>query len=255
MAWSWNLRACGRHGHATYAPDEPDLAARLRADTAVGEAWRCLRCGAFVPGPPAGSGPADHAPVVLRDEALRDAVVLRLLAVERAVRGLVLAALAYGILRFEGARGSLQRVFEQDLPLLAPLASRVGVDLQGAGPVHLIRAAFTLRPTTLGWLTAAVAAYALLELAEAVGLWVMARWGEYLTAVGTAAFVPLEVDELVQQVTLLRVGAFTVNVAAIVYLVWTKRLFGVRGGHEALLAERHRASLLEVERAALGAVR
>src|SRR6476659_7797204 len=79
----WSLRGCARHGHATYAPDEPDLRARLRADTAAGEAWRCLRCASFVVGPPRGSGPADGAPIVLRDRALRDAVVLRLFAVER----------------------------------------------------------------------------------------------------------------------------------------------------------------------------
>ena len=37
------------------------------------------------------------------------------------------------------------------------------------------------------------------------------------------------------------------------YLLWTKRLFGLRGGHAAFEAERHSASLLEVERAALAA--
>jgi len=42
-----------------------------------------------------------------------------------------------------------------------------------------------------------------------------------------------------------------VNVAAVVYLVWTKRLFGLRGGHAAFEAERHSVSLLEVEHAAL----
>ena len=251
MRWSWSLRACGRRGHATYAPDEPALAGRLRAETSAGEAWRCLRCGDFVPGPAAASGPADEAPVVLRDEALRDAVVLRLLAVERGVRGLLLAALAYGIFRFEDARGSLQRVFEQDLPLLKPLADKVGYDLQDAGPVHLIRQAFSLRESTLGWLTLGVAAYAALELAEAVGLWLMARWGEYLTVVGTAAFIPLEIYELIERVTLLRAGAFVINVGAVAYLLWTKRLFGLRGGHAAFLAERHQASLLEVERSAL----
>ncbi|MGB8407743.1 MAG: DUF2127 domain-containing protein, partial [Mycobacterium sp.] len=58
------LRSCGLHGHATFAPDEPELRARLFVDTPVGEAWRCLRCEAFVVGPPAGSGPAESAPEV-----------------------------------------------------------------------------------------------------------------------------------------------------------------------------------------------
>lgn len=50
----WSLRACGRQGHVTYAPDEEALRSRLRADTALGEAWRCLRCGDFTLGPPRG---------------------------------------------------------------------------------------------------------------------------------------------------------------------------------------------------------
>jgi hypothetical protein len=45
--------------------------------------------------------------------------------------------------------------------------------------------------------------------------------------------------------------AFVINVAAVLYLVLTKRLFGVRGGRAAFDAERESASLLEVEAAAL----
>jgi hypothetical protein len=36
----------------------------------------------------------------------------------------------------------------------------------------------------------------------------------------------------------------------VVYLLLTKRLFGIRGGHAAYEAERHEESLLEVEEAA-----
>ena len=27
--FSWDLRACGRHGHTTYAPDEPESVGRM----------------------------------------------------------------------------------------------------------------------------------------------------------------------------------------------------------------------------------
>jgi hypothetical protein len=58
------LHACGIRGHATFAPDEPELAARLRVETPAGDAWRCLRCETFVVGEPAGHGPAETAPHV-----------------------------------------------------------------------------------------------------------------------------------------------------------------------------------------------
>jgi uncharacterized membrane protein (DUF2068 family) len=78
----------------------------------------------------------------------------------------------------------------------------------------------------------------------------MRRWGEYVAVVGTAVFIPLEVYELVETVTWLRVVALLLNLFAVVYILWTKRLFGFRGGRSAFEAERHSESLLEVERAA-----
>lgn len=245
-----NLRACGRQGHVTYRPDEAELAERLFVGTALGEAWRCLRCGDFVVGAPHGSGPADEAPLVLRGKALRDAFILRLLAVERGVRGLLLLALAFGIYKFDGAKNSLNRVFQEDLPLLRPVADKLGVDLQDSGPVKLVQQALDTSHGTLELVALGVLAYGVLELVEAIGLWLMRRWGEYVAVVGTGIFVPLEVYELVERVTWLRMAAFVVNVFAVVYIVWTKRLFGFRGGHAAFEAERQSESLLEVEASA-----
>jgi uncharacterized membrane protein (DUF2068 family) len=249
--FDWSLRSCGLHGHVTYRPTEPELAARLRADTAAGEAWRCLRCEAYVAGPPHGTGPAEDAPLVLRGRALRDAFILRLLATERFIRGLLLLALSYGIAKFNGARDSLQRVFDSYLPTLRPLADKLGIDLQSTGPVRLIDKALHTAHGTLTLVAIGVLAYGCLQLLEGIGLWLLKRWGEYVAVVGTSIFLPLEIYELLEKVTWLRLFALAVNLFAVLYLVWTKRLFGARGGHAAFAAERHSASLLEVERAAL----
>lgn len=248
--FDWDVRTCGWHGHVTWAPDEPELARRLRVETPDGEAWRCLRCASFIPGPAKGSGPADSAPIVLRGKALRDAFILRLLAAERAIRGVLLVALAYGVYKFEGAQDSLQRVFDDYLPRLTPVAQHAGVDLQSTGPVRLIQKALVADPHTLTLVSLGVLAYGALELLEAVGLWLMRRWGEYVAVVGTAVFLPLEIYELLDKVTWLRLVAFGLNVFAVVYIVWTKRLFGARGGRATFEARRHSESLLEIERAA-----
>ncbi len=128
------MRACGRRGHLTYRPTETDLADRLTADTAIGTVWRCLRCGDFVLSEPKLTGPANEAPIVLRGPALRDAVILRLLSAERAIRGLLLLLAAYGVFEFRTVKGSLQMAFEQYLPLVKPLADQIGYDLTNAGP-------------------------------------------------------------------------------------------------------------------------
>jgi len=64
------------------------------------------------------------------------------------------------------------------------------------------------------------------------------RWAEYLTFVATIVFIPYEIDELIKGITALKVLAFIINVAVAVYLLYAKRLFGVRGGGRAEKAER-----------------
>jgi uncharacterized membrane protein (DUF2068 family) len=186
---------------------------------------------------------------VLRGKALRDTFILRALAVERLVRGLLLLALAYGIWRFDGARGALKQVFNSYLPAFTPLSERFGVDLETSGPVQVIQQAFTARHSTLVLVAVGIVAYAILELVEAFGLWFKKRWGEYVAVVATGLFIPLEIHEILAKTTALRVGALLINLFAVCYILWTKRLFGLRGGHAAFEAERRNDSLLEVEEA------
>ena len=77
-------------------------------------------------------------------------------------------------------------------------------------------------------------ASAALEFAEMIGLWYAKRWAEYLTFLATIALIPLEIDELFKKVSALKIGVFVINVAVAAYLLWAKRLFGLRGGHRAL---------------------
>ncbi len=235
----------------TYAPTEDELRSRLHTHTPVGEAWRCLRCGDFVLGPPRASGPAEHAPIVLRGRALRDATILRLLAVERFSKGLLVLLAAYGVYRFRAGHDAVQRAFHEDLPLLKPLADKIGWDLEKSSIVHTIRTVVEARSNTLLWLAVGLIVYGGLQLTEGVGLWLLKRWGEYFAIVATSLFIPIEVYELTERVTWFRVGALIINLAAVAYILLSKRLFGLRGGHAAYEAERHETSLLEVEEAAL----
>jgi uncharacterized membrane protein (DUF2068 family) len=187
---------------------------------------------------------------VLRGKALRDTFVMRFLAVDRGIRGLLLLALAYGIWQFDGARGALRQVLNSYLPAFEPIAVKFGVDLEESGPVRLIQQAFTARHSTLLLVALGVLAYGILELVEAYGLWFAKRWGEYVAVVATGLFIPLELHEIIAKVTWLRVGALVVNLFAVAYILWTKRLFGFRGGHAAFKAERRNDSLIELEHAA-----
>ena len=243
------LSTCAWLGHATFAPDEADLRNRLRADTPVGEAWRCLRCETFVVGPARHSGPADTAPEIPRGRLLRDRVVMRILALDRLVRSMIFFAVAVGVFKVNGSREQLQDAFERDLPLLRPLANQIGWDPDNSRVIRHIVQAFALSSSTMLWIAAGLAAYAMIELVEAIGLWLVRRWGEYFAVIATSVFLPLEIYELTEKVTALRIIALGINIAAVIWLLWSKRLFGLNGGGAAYRQEHETESLLSVERA------
>ena len=107
----------------------------------------------------------------------------------------------------------------------------------GAGAAHVerprlpalararVHAAARRRST---WSPSAAAGYAVLEGVEAVGLWYQKRWAEYLTFVATLVFMPYEIYELSLSVSAFKIVAFVVNVVIAVYLLFAKRLFGLR---------------------------
>ena len=245
----WELLACGVGGHQLVGTD----AAELRPEDALiaheidGVRWhRCLRCDSWLPLPPpehpGREYPPDRDEIVLplRGRPLRDKIVLRLIAIDRAFHFVVLALLSVAIFLFAANQRALRDTFY-----------RVVADLQqglGGGPVHNTNTGFlheldkifSLRGGQLHLLGAAVGAYAVLELVEAVGLWHAKRWAEYLTFIATAVFLPLEVYELTKSISVLKLTAFVINVAIVVYLLYAKRLFGLRGGGAAEEALRER---------------
>lgn len=249
----WSLLGCGASGHVTFAPDEPGLRERLGVSTREGAAWRCLRCGTFVIGEPTAAGPVSAAPRVRRDKELRSALILRVFAVERFLRAIIFGGLAIAVWRFAASRMSIEQAYDHALPELRAFLSQLGFNVNHSKLLGLIQHAFTLNTRTLTWLALAAAGYAVIEIIEAVGLWLLKRWGEYFAMIATSVGIPYEIYDLTAKVTALRLAAFVINVALVVYLVATKRLFGVRGGKKAYEARLRSASILQAEIDALAA--
>lgn len=241
----WSLLGCTFRGHMTYAPDEPAVRDQLRAESAGQESWRCLRCATFVPGKPALRGPAAAAPRVLRDAELRSALILRLFAVERFVRAIVLGVIAYEVWRLKYARSSMEQAFDHAVPVVGSLLRGFGYNVNHSRLVGFIQHAFTLNQRTLTWLALALVAYTIIEIAESTSLWLLRRWGEYFAMVATSAFIPYEIYELASKITTLRLLAFAINVLLVVYLIFTKRLLGVRGGKKAYDARLRSESVMD----------
>ena len=240
----WSRRACSRRGHVLYEPVEPEYLSQVRADTGIGTAWRCLRCGDFVLDVPTASGPVAEAPMPLRGPALRSRFIMRLLAIERLFRFLLVGLGAYAVWKFSDSQHSLELLFDRNLTFLRPVAQHYGYSLDNSPIVATIQKFFDYKRTDLDLVAAALALYAVIELIEAAGLWLAKRWGEYFAAVATALFLPIEIYELTEHATKFKIATLAVNVFAVVYLLWTKRLFGIRGGGKAYEAELTSESLL-----------
>lgn len=176
---------------------------------------------------------------------------MRALAIERAFRAVIFLLVAAGVVKFSGSREHWQHVLDNDMPLLKPLANQVGWNPEHSKLVHQITHAFALSSSTLQWIAIGLAGYALIEIVEAVGLWLMQRWGEYFAVIATSVFLPLEIYELTEKITALRLFALVVNIVAVIWLLWSKRLFGLNGGGKAYREEHEAESLLSVESAAL----
>jgi uncharacterized membrane protein (DUF2068 family) len=245
----WELLVCGVRGHELVGTDAAALEPgdELVAFEHRGARWhRCLRCDSWLPlAPPAHPArprPPGRAEIALplRGKPLRDRIVLRLIAIDRALHCLLLGALGAATFLFASHRAQLRASFYR---FVAALQHGVGGGPVSVGRTGILRdldRLFTLDAGRLRLFGAAVLVYAAVEGVEAVGLWWERRWAEYLTLIVTASFLPIEVRELTRHVTTFKVVAFVVNVAVVIYLLWAKRLLGLRGGARALAAERAR---------------
>ncbi len=188
--------------------------------------------GVAATGPPDPGSGAGREEIVLplRGRALRSRYILRLIAIDRGLHFLVLAALAAGVFAVLADQTALQ----QDLMAATSLVQGVF----GGDVLAQLQSALSAAPGTLWAVAAGVVVLAVFELVEGVGLWRGRRWAEYLTFVMTTLLLIPEVLELTSSVTPGKLVTLVINLAVVVYLLLAKRLFGLRGGAGAEAAER-----------------
>ena len=192
--------------------------------------------------------------MVRRGKELRSELILRVFAVERFLRFLIIGVAAYGLWWFKYDQAGIQRAYDNALPAIRALYQDLGFDVSHSKLLVLIHHALAISPRWLTILTIGLPVYALIELVESVGLWLGQRWGEYFAMVATSIFLPLEVYELAAgHITWLKVATFVINLLldhlpgmdqAAVRRPW--RQSGLRGR---LRSE----SVIEAEQAALAA--
>jgi len=140
--------------------------------------------------------------------------VLRLIALERAGRGLLLlAAGVYLLFHLNSDFGRLgERVMRAiELDPRRPFFHRIVAYLHHLHASELRIAAIV----AIG--------YGVLELVEGTGLWLDQLWAEYLTVIATSLLLPLELYEIVHRPSVWKAAGIVVNIAIVAYLGYLLR--------------------------------
>jgi len=139
---------------------------------------------------------------------------LLVIAVFKFVKGAVLLALAFGALTFlhKDVASEVQRWLDQ--LRIDPDNKFIGTLL---GKLQLVHTKELKEISALG------AGYAALFLTEGTGLLFRKRWAEWLTIVATSSLMPIEVYELVEKFTAVRLFALLINAAVVLYLIYLVR--------------------------------
>lgn len=145
--------------------------------------------------------------------------VVRLIVLERAIRGSVAFVLGLALLTGSRQIFHLVRVWAGELNL------NPGRNFFRQLLTRGLQAIGVLPQRTVVLIALGAIAFGALELTEAIGLARRRRWAEYLTVIAGGIGIPFELGEVIRRVTILRVGVLVANVAIVIYLAVKKRLF------------------------------
>lgn len=238
------LKECARRGHVPFVVSGHPVADVMNAKDDSGVALcRCLRCGVFVAAAGAPSGHPDAAPVVAGALHAKRERFVRVFAIERLVRGVLLLAASLGIFELALHKSALLTYLRDLTRLAEPVLDRLGIKA-APGEVPFVEHYLKFSPTQYTVAATLVGLYGILQLVEFYGLWRSRRWAEYVAVSATSLFLPLEIIELSHGVNIYKTLAFLLNVLFVAYMVRKGRLFSVRGGLKAHLAEIREESVL-----------
>ena len=141
---------------------------------------------------------------------------LKVIIWELSIKGLLLLLLSAGLLS----------LINKDLDLLSKqLAKDLNLDVDNYY-INLLLSRIGMAETTLlVEISIGLLFYGALCWVQVYGLHKRKRWAEYLTVAAIGLFIPLEIYEVVQRFTVVRVVALILNIVIVYYLVKHKELF------------------------------
>ena len=146
------------------------------------------------------------APLPLRDEDR----YLRWIACLNLLKGLLLTALAVGLLGF----------LHKDVDVIVGnWISLLGLNMENRHVVALLARLDTVTDKQLGQWSGFTFLFAGVFFTEGAGLFFKQQWAKYLTIIVTASFVPLEVIESFKHFGFVKLALVVINIGVVWFLV------------------------------------
>ena len=136
-------------------------------------------------------------------------ITIHLISIEKTVKAIVLVVVAFKLIS----------LVDQDVHTwAADFVTRHGIDI-GNRYVHaaLERLVGISNSQIITWSVIAFF-YSAVLLIEALGLWFQKRWAEYMTAISTALLLPVELYEIYERFTWVRIAILVINIFIVWYL-------------------------------------
>jgi uncharacterized membrane protein (DUF2068 family) len=134
---------------------------------------------------------------------------LRLIALLEALKGFIGLTLGIGLLLLAG---------HHQHPLIQWIVDHFHLADSAHAPHFIVEMLASPDEFPLGIWTLLAAGYGMLRFAEAYGLWLARRWGEWLALVSAALYIPFEIYAIARGVTMLKVSLLALNVVFVSYL-------------------------------------
>ena len=135
---------------------------------------------------------------------------LAVIAVFKVVKGLLLLLLGLGLLTLMHA---------EIATLFSLLIEALHLNADSRFIHALVLKVDALQPNSVLLAGLISLGYAGMLLVEGIGLWMELTWAAYLTVVSTGLLLPFEIYEVVEQVSMLRIGVLLLNLVIVVYLI------------------------------------
>ena len=157
-----------------------------------------------------------------------------LIAGFKVVKGLLLLLVGLGLLRL---------VHAETATLFSQLLEALHLNAESHILHALVLQVDALRPGRLLTVSVVSMIYAGLLLTEGLGLWFERSWAAYLTVISTSLFIPVELYEIVERITAVRIGLLLVNLAIVVYLIRQLKHHALRKANSKVLGPRDNDSM------------